>query len=312
MQYYPRKGYEEHLEIYHTLAYGDEAARAAAFKRQRQLQSEPVLPEGIRIETRSIPGAESGQALTLRIVRPENLPQNAPIILDIHGGGWIAGTAASDDFRCAMLASMVPCIVASVEYRLAPQHPFPAALMDCYAAFNWLKAHAAELGGDGERFGLHGTSAGGNLVTALSLYVRDFGGPKIALAAIVNGAFGLEKTMSYHQIQRYPLGPENGYCSLPEALYLGNLKGQSPSYYAFPALCPLLAGFPNALILVSEYDQLRDDGIAFAQRLYAESIPCELIVAPRVGHGFMSVDHPLTRQMFTRMADSFRNEFRML
>ncbi len=310
MKYYPRKGYEEHLNIYRTLAFGDEAARMDALQRQRRLLCETSLPEGVRVETRSIPGPD-GQ-LTLRILRPERLPNNAPIILDIHGGAWVAGAADGDDFRCALLAAAVPCIVASVEYRLAPRYPFPAALMDCHAAFTWIQAHAEELGGDGARLGLHGTSAGGNLVGALSLYVRDHGGPKISLAALVNPSLGLAKTPSYYQIQEYPLGPDAGYAYTPEAQYLGNLDGRQPSYYAFPALCPSLAGFPNALIIVSEYDQLRDDGIRFAQRLYAECVPCELIVAPRVGHGFMAVEHPLTRQFIARMADSFRNEFGMV
>lgn len=312
MKYYPRKGYEDHLNTYHTLAFGDEAARIAAMQNQRRQLCQSALPEGVSVETRAIPGPNPEQTLEIRVVRPENLPGSAPVILDIHGGAWIGGAADADDFRCALLASAVPCIVVSVNYRLAPKNPFPAALEDCHAAFVWLHAHAAELGGDPDRLGLHGTSAGGNLVGALSLFVRDHGGPHIALAALVNPSLGLKKTLSYYQIQKYPLGPDGGYAMLPEALYLGNLNGQMPSYYAFPALCPLLADFPKALIIASEYDQLRDDAIHFAQKLYDEGVPCELVVAPRVGHGFMSVDNALTRQITARMADSFRNEFGMI
>ena len=312
MIFYPRKGYEEHLEIYRTLAYGDDAARAKAFADQQTLLKNASLPEGVRVETREIPGPEEGRTLTLRIIRPAALPARSPMILDIHGGAWVGGAAAIDDFRCALLAEAVPCIVVSVEYRLAPQHPFPAALMDCNAAFLWMRAHAEELDGDPDRIGLHGTSAGANLVAGLSLYLRDNGGPKIALAALVNGAFGLQKTHSHFQMQRYPLGPEGDYALSPEAQYLGNLDGKQPSYYAFPALCPMLMGFPAALVVVSEYDQLRDDGIAFAKLLYDANVPCELTVAPRVGHGFMAVDNSLTRQFLSRMADSFRNEFGML
>lgn len=311
MKYYPHKGYEEHLQIYHVLAYGDETARREVFIRQQSLLRNTPLPAGTRVETRSIPGSEEGSALSLRVLRPEGRTENAPVILDIHGGAWVAGAAETDDFRCALLAHAVPCVVVSVEYRLAPQYPFPAALMDCYTALNWIYTHAAEIGADPERIGLHGTSAGGNLVAALSLYVRDHGGPQISLAALVNGVFSLEKTPSYNQIQEYPLGPDAGYASSPEARYLGDLDGRQPSYYAFPALCPSLAGFPNALVIASEYDPLRDDGIRFAMRLYAEGVPCELVVAPRVGHGFMAVEHPLTKQFITRMADSFRNEFNM-
>ncbi len=312
MKYYPRRGYEEHLNIYGILANGDEATRRDAFGRQQKLLKNTALPAGTQVETLSIPGPEADTELALRIIRPEGLPKGAPIIMDIHGGGWIGGSAAGDDFRCALLADGVRCIVISVEYRLAPKHPFPAALMDCYTAYCWIHAHAEELSGDPNRLGLHGTSAGGNLTAALSLYLRDHGGPSVSLAAIVNGAFSLEKTMSSHQIQAYPLGPDAGYSLSPEAQYLGNLNGQQPSYYAFPALCPMLMGFPPALIIASEYDQLRDDSLLFAQRLYAEGVPCELVVAPRVGHGFMAVDNALTRQFFMRMADSFRNAFDML
>jgi len=314
MKFYPRKGYVDHLDVIHTLGFGTEEEKAAAFAKQQNLLRNATLPEDIIIETKTIAGPDKDQELELRILRTADLPENSPIIMDIHGGGWVGGMALIDDFRNALLVKYVPCIVVSVEYRLAPKHPFPAALMDCYTAFNWIHDHAAELGGDPNRMGLHGTSAGANLVAGLSLYIRDNGGPDIKLAAMVNPPYGFNvKTPSFYQMSAsYPLAGECGYQDTAETLYVGNLNGQAPSYYAFPAVCPTLLGFPKSLIIVSEYDQLRDDGINFAQRLYAEGVPCELTVAPRVGHGFMVVNDPMTHQFAKRMADSFRNEFDMI
>ena len=313
MKLYPRKGYAKHLEIIHTMGHADEAGRAAAFAEQQALLRSATVPEDIIIETKTIAGPDEGQELELRILRTADLPENAPIIMDIHGGGWVGGVTMIDDFRNALLVKYVPCIVVSVEYRLAPKNPFPAALMDCYTAYCWIHDHAEELGGDPNRMGLHGTSAGANLVAGLSLYIRDNGGPEIKLAAMVNPPYSFnEKTPSFYQMTYYPLAGECDYQHTAETLYLGNLKGQAPSYYAFPANAPTLLGFPKSLIIVSEYDQLRDDGINFAQRLYAEGVPCELTVAPRVGHGFMVVNDPMTHQFAQRMADSFRNEFDLI
>jgi len=267
----------------------------------------------VNVSVYETPGYQNGIIKTY-VIEPKNTDQDLPCLLLFHGGGFLLRASEAHYKIAKEYTQKLLCKVVIVDYRLAPKHPFPAALMDCYTAFNWIHDHAAELGGDPNRMGLHGTSAGANLVAGLSLYIRDNGGPDIKLAAMVNPPYGFNvKTPSFYQMSAsYPLAGECGYQDTAETLYVGNLNGQAPSYYAFPAVCPTLLGFPKSLIIVSEYDQLRDDGINFAQRLYAEGVPCELTVAPRVGHGFMVVNDPMTHQFAKRMADSFRNEFDMI
>ena len=265
----------------------------------------------MKMEDRTIPGGD-GQDMTIRVYTPVSLPEQAPIIMDIHGGGFMRGNLNIDSYRCIALASGTPTIVVSVDYRLSAPGGvhFPQPLMDCYAALNWLGEHGGELGGDPKRIALHGTSAGGNLCAALALYVRDHGGPDLSLVALNCPVLSMENTCSKQQYPQFALGTpvkrEGAEC-----VYLGGFDGNIPSYYAFPGYCTDLSGLPPHYIVVGEYDTLRDDGIHYAVRLLQTGVPCELIVAPRVGHGFCVVDHPLTHWVHKGICGSMRREFGM-
>lgn len=307
----PYPGYEYHLNLYQIIAHGSPEEQAAARESQRKSISEYTVPKGMRIEERTIPGGD-GQDMTLRVYTPAGLPENAPIIMEVHGGGWVGGSLDIDNYRCITLASGTPAIVVGVDYRLSVPGGvcFPQPLMDCYAALTWLGEHGGELGGDPGRIGLHGTSAGANLCAGLALYVRDHGGPELSLAVLNCPVLTMENTFSKQQYPQFALGTpvkrEGAECT-----YLGGFDGGRPSYYAFPGYCPDLEGLPPHYIVVGEYDTLRDDGLDYAVRLLQTGVPCELVSAPRVGHGFCVVDHPLTHWIHKGICASFRREFGM-
>lgn len=304
-------GYEYHLNLYQIIANGTAEEKAAAQVAQRKSISEYTKPEGLVMEDRTISGGD-GQDMTIRVYTPAGLPEKAPIIMDVHGGGFVGGNLDIDNYRCIALATGTPAIVVSVDYRLAALGGvhFPQPLMDCYSALNWLGEHGAELGGDPKRIALHGTSAGANLCAALALYVRDHGGPELSLVVLNCPVLSMENTFSKRQYPQFALGTPVKREGV-ECIYLGGFDGGVPSYYAFPGYCTDLEGLPPHYIVVGEYDTLRDEGVNYAVHLLQTGVPCEMVVAPRVGHGFCVVDHPLTHWVHKGICGSLRREFGM-
>ncbi len=303
-------GYEYNLNLYRILAEGTEEEKAAAREAQRKYISGYTRPEGMRMEDIIIAGGD-GQDMKLRIYTPAGLPKAAPIVMDVHGGGWVGGSLDIDNSRCIALAVGTPAIVVSVDYRLSnAEVHFPAPLMDCYAALMWVAEHAGEIGGDAKRIALHGTSAGANLCAGLALYVRDHTGPDLSLVILNCPPLSLENTCSRRQYPQFALSAGDKRDSV-EMIYLGDQNGAAPSYYAFPGYCTDLELLPPHYIIVGEYDTLRDDGLRYAMRLMESGVPCELQVAPRVGHGFCVVDHPLTHWVHKGCCASLRREFGM-
>jgi len=224
------------------------------------------------VENRAIPGP-AGE-IPVRIYTPEgNGP--FPVLVYYHGGGWVIGSLDSVDSTCRMLCNRAQCVVVSVDYRLAPEHKFPAAADDCYAATKWVANHASELNSDPDRLAVGGDSAGGNLAAVMTLMARDRGGPKIV-----------------HQMLIYPVmlhgydtpsytDNADGYLLTKTMMqwfwdhYLRDKKdGQSP--YAAPGLVENLAGLPPAFVLTCEYDPLRDEGEAYAEQLKRYGVPVKL------------------------------------
>ena len=306
----PFPGYENHL-----FSYLREDTEELRKRREEQWQAlvsyEP--PAGMKIEDRVIPGGD-GQDMKLRIYWPKELPENAPMVLDIHGGGFVGGNLDIDVFRCASLAIRIPAVLVSVEYRLCVDGVhFPAPLKDCYAAWRWMREHAAELGADADRMGIHGSSAGGCLAAGLALYLRDHNEPAPALTVPNCGTYtpAIEESVSFQQLRELRMGPDNKALNA-EATYLGGYDGSQPSYYAFPALAPDLGGLGAHFIIAGEYDTLRDSGIDYARRLLRNAVPTELFVAGRQGHCFTGAPHPYTDLIHDLIAASFRREFGLL
>ncbi len=288
---------------------------SADMKKAQELLRVFHKPEGLSIEDRTVPGINGAPDIEIRIFKPDHEPEDEPLpmIMDIHGGGFTSGDYDMDSNRIAYLAMNIPALVVALNYRLAPEHIFPAALDDCRAVWQWMYDHAEKMGGDRERMGLFGTSAGGNLCAGLAFYIRDHGGPKISFNAMNVPAIGFGPTLSAEQM-RYGapvLCGDNLSSAFVE--YVGGFNGQIPSYYAIPNLAIDYSNLPPSLIIVAEYDPLRDEGLKYARSLMKDAVPVELYMMPRVGHGFDAVnDAPMTRWIRDGLVLSFQREFGML
>lgn len=224
-----------------------------------------VMRTGPKVPTREVMVPVEGGAIRVRLYEPAGLRRPAPLHVFLHGGGWCVGDLDQRDPRCRTIAAGAGCIVASVDYRMAPENAFPVPRDDCYAALCWLAEHAGELGVDGARVSVGGESAGGNLAALLCLMARDRGGPAICFQWLDVPATDL--TMSQPSVDR--LGTGYGLTKVDMDLYVAAyLRDHDPKD---PGASPLhaddISGLPPALISTMEYDPLRDDGIQYARRL---------------------------------------------
>jgi len=269
-------------------------------------------PEGLEIRDFSVPGPNGAAEVPVRLYR-DPTAKEAPLLINIHGGGFISGGRDRDDHRAAAFAAGVPCAVLSVEYRLAPKAVFPAQIEDCLAVLEWAYGHAAEIGVDRDRIALLGTSAGGAIAAGLCLWLRDKGGPKVRMQVLNYSTFDYRPTtVSVHQYyDGSPLVKGEGMSKV-WSMYIGGFSGGDPSYYAVPALARNLADLPPACVVTCEYDPLRDEGIDYARRLMESGVPTELYSLPRVPHGVDLVPAPLTKWIREGMYNALRREFGML
>ncbi len=191
-----------------------------------------------------------------------------PIVAFFHGGGFTIGSIESHDPVCRQLCAQVNAVVVSVDYRLAPEHPFPAAVDDAFAATVWIAEHASELGGDAARLAVAGDSAGGNLAAVVCLMARDAGGPAIAFQTLIYPT--VDARGGYPSIEENRDGP---FLSADTMRWFYEqyhpTPGRESEWQASPILAPDLSGLPPALILTAEFDPLRDEGEAYAEALRA-------------------------------------------
>jgi len=261
-----------------------------------------------RVQDRTIPGP--GGDLPVRIYWPE-ADGPLPILVYFHGGGWVICSLDTHDGTCRQLANRAGCIVVSVDYRLAPEHRFPAAADDCYAATVWAAEHAEELGGDRARVAVGGDSAGGNLAAVVALMARDRGGPALVFQLLVYPVIDRD-------LDRHPSMTENASGYLLErddmdwfwGLYLGD-DADAESPYAAPARATSLAGLPPALVLTAEYDPLRDEGEAYGRRLQAEGVAATVSRYDGLVHGFFGMSALVERaaDALEEAADALRRAF---
>lgn len=223
-------------------------------------------------------------SLSLRVYRPmDEAPlEQHPVVLFIHGGGMVMGSAREDDPIASRLAAEVGAVVVSVDYRLAPEHPYPAALRDCLSALAWVREQADALRIDPERLAIYGMSAGGGLALATALANRDNGGsPPALVMAIYPMIDDRCITASSHEIQT--LGAWDRAAN--EEAWSLYLSGRVADAYAAPARATDLERFPATFIDVGALDLFRDECITFAQRLMQASVPTTLLVYPGCFHG---------------------------
>ncbi|MDP1821562.1 MAG: alpha/beta hydrolase [Acidimicrobiales bacterium] len=239
---------------------------------------------GVDVEDCTIPGPEDAPEVLVRIYRSSAADGPRPAFIDIHGGGFIVGSIEMQLAGSAALARALDVVVVTPEYRLAPEHPFPAGLEDCYATLTWVHQHADELGVDAAHVGIGGQSAGGGLAAALALLARDRGGPPVCFQLL--GIPELDHraaTTSMRTFVDTPLLTRDDIVA-SWAHYLGPDPGEV-SHYASPALADDLTDLPPAYVATMELDPLRDEGIAYALRLLEAGISVELHSFPGTFHG---------------------------
>src|SRR5215475_10878255 len=242
-----------------------------------------ALAPGTEVAGRNIPGPDCD--IPARVYRPLQAgPGPRSLIVYFHGGGFVFGNLRMGDWLCSSVAASVGAVVVSVDYRLAPVHPFPAAVEDSYAALAWAADNAAELGATG-RIGVMGESAGGNLAAVTCLIARERGGPAISHQALIYPATDMTKE---NPAAANPHAPflSAAEISAYKRLYLGP-DGDPASPWASPLLADH-AGLPPALIQVAEHDPLRDDGERYAAALRAAGVPVRFTEYVGMPHGFVN------------------------
>jgi len=223
--------------------------------------------------------------VVVRVHRPKGVEGPRPCVYSIHGGGYVLGTYEMDDARFDRWCTRFGCVGVSVEYRLAPETPYPGPLDDCYAGLRWTHAHAEQLGIAPDRIGIAGASAGGGLAAALALRARDRAEVPVPFQLLECPMIDDRQTTSSSRLDGLPVwsreSNEFGWRS-----YLGDLYGTAeiPSDAA-AARADDLAGLPDALVIVGGADGFRDENIDYALRLNQAGVPAELHVLPGAPHG---------------------------
>jgi acetyl esterase/lipase len=240
--------------------------------------------DAVLTSERYVPGAVGDPDVRIKIYEPRVKDEPLPGVLYIHGGGYILGSADMMDPALQQLVSELNCVIVSVDYRLAPEHPFPAPLEDCYAALKWFSENAEELGGDSSRIAVVGPSAGGGLTAAISLLARDRKGPSIIFQMPLYPMIDDRNiTKSSNEITDGRVW-NKAKNQLGWEMYLGE-KGEG-SQYAAPARATDLSGLPPTYTCVGDLDPFRDETIDYVLRLTQAGVPTEFHLYPGCFHGF--------------------------
>ena len=271
----------------------------------RMMTAELPPIDNIVIEDRNIAAPDALLELVVRIYKPTGVSGGLPGIFFIHGGGMIMGSIETENHKAAMLCETIQSIVVSVEYRLAPENPYPAQVQDCYEALVWMSKNASELGLDTDRLAIVGGSAGGGLAIATALMARDQEFPKLSF-----------------QMANYPMiDDRNETPSSKEITDVGiwdrkanieawdwYLGGKNADEYAAPARAKDLSGLPPTFIDVGELDLFRDEDIEFAKRLLQAGVTTELHVYPGAYHASESFapEAELSKQIWTKRIEAMK------
>lgn len=279
----------ETLDLFPPLDLDNVEATRAAMAAISQSMEIPV-DESVTITNRMVPGPKDAPEVRVRIYEPKEKNAVLPGLLWIHGGGYVLGAPEGDDVLCQRFVTEANCVVVSVDYRLAPEHPYPAGLEDCYAALKWFAEQASELGVDAARIGIAGASAGGGLTAALALLARDRKGPELCFQMPLypmiddrnNTPSSLEITGN--MIWNHDLN-EKGW-----TMYLNGENGKdSVPQYAAPSRATDLTGLPYTYTCVGQLDPFRDETLDYVTRLCRAGVDVEFHLYPGCFHGFEGV-----------------------
>lgn len=248
----------------------------------------PPAPDAVvaQVEDRDIAGP--GGPLSLRIYTPQGAAP-FPVTVYMHGGGFVVGDLDTQDMIARALCAWGETVLVSVDYRLAPEHPFPAGPDDSFAALQWAAAHAGEIGGDPARLALAGDSAGGNLACAAALRARDEGGPHVRALINIYGScnYPADETPSSREYAAGPILQKDDVDWFWEQ-FLTDPVTQQHDPQASPVRAESLAGLPPSFIATAECDPSRDDCEAFAAKLDAAGVPVDAKRYAGMVHGFAS------------------------
>jgi acetyl esterase len=267
----------------HTMT--PEEARASY--RSRRAFTQPDAPEVFKVQNKVV--SDNGVNVPVRVYHPHAAQshQTLPGLVYLHGGGWTIGDLDTHDVLCRSLCLQAGIVVVSVDYRMGPEHKFPAAYDDSVAAFNWTVAHAASLGIDASRIAIGGDSAGGNLAAAACLGLRGQSVQPAYQLLIYPATIMWQDTASYHANGK-------GYMLTKESIayytenYLRN-REDAKDWRASPQLADSHAGLPPAFVMTAGFDPLRDEGLMYADALTQAGVPAQYICFERQIHGFITM-----------------------
>ncbi len=281
----------------------------APFDQRRREALEELEAPGVQITEDNVvfeKGPASG-LVPVRIYRCGEV-RRAPVVVYCHAGGFALGNLDTDHRQCVELARRAGCAVVSVHYRLAPEHPYPAALDDAIAVLNWVVTNAAELDVDAARLAVAGSSAGGALAACLAQRAADKSLPPIAFQLLHQPVLDDRATASKAEFRTSPAFDGEA----AELMWRHYLRAEPPAPACVPARRSRLDGLPPALITCAEIDPFRDEAIDYARRLLRAGVSTELHVFDRTCHGFDSLlpGLPSSERLFTMQGDALSNAFR--
>jgi acetyl esterase/lipase len=278
---------------------GIRAERKQLLAEQRSAQR--VFPD-IDVQERSLSSEPGAPDVRVLVYVPKGAPRPLGALLWIHGGGYVLGSADGDDVLVKTIVDRVGCAAVSVDYRLAPEAPFPAPVEDCYTALRWLHAHAAELGVNSDRIAIGGSSAGGGLAAALGLLARDRAEVPVAFQLLLVPMLD-DRTVTHPD--PHPLTGEFVWTAESNRFGWSALLGHAPgidgvSAYAVPARAASLAGLPPTFIGTGALDLFLEEDMEYARRLVRAGVPTELHMYPGVYHGFGQTPQARVTQAYQR------------
>jgi len=286
------------------------AVRAAAFTPP----ADPAAEKAVAVSVRKIPGPVGAPDLAVRIYTPRQGEGHLPCIFHIHGGGYVAGSAAALEPLHRKLAFDAECVIVSVDYRLAPETRFPGAIEDCYAALQWTSANADTLRVDSRHIGVMGESAGGGLAASLALLARDRGGPALAFQHLI---YPMLDDRTGTRPTAHPYAGEFIWTATNNVFGWQSLLGVPPgtpevSCYAAAARAANLSGLPRTYLATGALDLFIEDDLEYARRLIRAGVPVELHVYPGAYHGFdlFAPDAEVARQALADGLNALKRELR--